>query len=102
MGPVPDEPAMGTGPKVWLRSFSRALPVGRPAAGFAAAAMLPKDMTHAVPISGGAASFYSGARASACAARSASRRAATDTAHQGDERPLENYRGPQQDRKNAW
>src|SRR3546814_17638685 len=63
MGPVPDEPAMGTGPKVWLRSFSRALPVGRTAAGFAAAAMLPKDMTHAVPISGWAASFYSGDRA---------------------------------------
>src|SRR3546814_14155298 len=58
--------------------------------------MLPKDMTHAVPISGGAASFYSGARASACAARSASRRAATDTAPQGDARSLENYRGPQQ------
>lgn len=96
MGPVPDEPAIGTGPKVWLRSFSRALPVGRPAVGSPAAATLPKHMTHGVPISGGAASFFPRPRSTACAAQSAPRHDAARSAPQGNERMCGNRHAPQQ------
>jgi hypothetical protein len=56
MGPAPNEPARGTGPKGWPRSFSRALPVGRPAGVTRTA--LPKHMTQHVPFSGMAKRYF--------------------------------------------